>query len=498
MPYRSATSVPGPPGDRLRAGSLAPLALVALSLLGSTLRAERAERPHLLLVYCDDLGYGDLSCYGNPVIKTPHLDRFAAGGLKLTSCYSGAPNCSPSRAALLTGRTPHRVGLYDIVRSRSRSGGMHLPESEVTVEELLRDAGYETYHAAKWHLGSKTRRTPDRSALAHGFQTTNQESGSATDTVKDFTAWLASREDADRPFFAYLAFHESHEPVPKWSPPEYRDLYRGTEEAARRVRYGGPGVQRRRAKWENRNIYYGCVSQLDAAFGNLVAALDKAGVRQKTFIYFSSDNGPEHRSPNSWGSPGPLRGAKGHLHEGGIRVPGIIQWPGHVKPGSVSDEPVAACDILPTFCALAGAAVPSDRPIDGVSFLPVLEGKKLERRTPLYWSMWGGRGGMQYAMRDGDWKILGANEPLRADRKVMDHVKGARLVRFELYKISEDAAETNDLSREEPEVFARLKKRFLELHREILAEGPRWDLEDYRNKAPGRAGQRSRSLRRKR
>jgi arylsulfatase A len=193
--------------------------------------------------------------------------------------------------------------------------------------------------------------------------------------------------------------------------------------------------------------------------------LDAMKLRDKTFVMFTSDNGPEtlnryRGAERSFGSPGPLRGMKLHMYEGGIRVPGIVRWPGRVKPGTVCDEPVNGTDILPTLCAMAGGKAPVDRPIDGTSILPIFEGKRLKRTVPLYW---------RYdralskpfivAMRQGDWKIL-------ADREI---------TKFELYNLREDMAEEHDLAQTQPKRLAAMKKTLAKLHAEIEVEGPNWD-----------------------
>jgi arylsulfatase A len=460
-------------------GTVAATATIA----GAPISAAAADRPNIILFFCDDLGYGDLGCYGNPLIKTPNIDRFANGGLKFTSCYAAAPNCSPSRTGLLTGRTPSRAGMYDIINMKAN---MRLRDEEVTIAELLRDVGYETYHCAKWHLTPKGGKwgSEKEAAMRHGFDYSNPDSGSATESVQDFVEWSDGRTDKSRPYFAYMAVHESHEDVSKYSPEEYRKLYDNSEsEALARIIPYGKVARPKRAPWGNRNIYFGCVSQLDAAFGNLMQYLEDSGQRENTFILFLSDNGPEHRAVHSFGSPGPLRGAKGHVYEGGIRTPGILQWAGHTRAGSVTDEPINGTDILPTLCALAGADVPDDRPIDGVNMLPVLEGEKLRRKVPLFWSMWAARGGPQYAMRDGDWKILGFTEPLPKNKRVVEHIKTSRFVRFEMYNVRTDIGETTDMSVQERPVFDRMRDTFLKLHREVVSEGPNWDLEGHRGKA---------------
>ncbi len=463
------------------------LVLAGLLAAGGPTAAKPTRRPNVLLILADDLGYGDLGCYGSPVIKTPHLDRFATEGVRLTAFYAGAPNCSPSRAALLTGRTSSRVGLYDILAKGSE---MRLREEEVTVAERLRGAGYDTFHAGKWHL------TPGNQTEAirrHGFDQTAGSQGRPSSQVEAMARWLEGRTDPSRPFFSYLALHVPHEPVNERVDPPFRARYEGpdAEAAARKIPYGGV-ARPKKAAWENRTAYFGCVSQMDEAVGRLLKLLDDRKLRDDTFILFASDNGPEHRAAYSFGSPGPLRGAKGHVYEGGIRVPGIVRWPGHVRPGTTSDVPIGLVDVLPTLCALAGAEVPTDRVLDGVNFLPALAGEAPARPRPLYWSMWAGRGGPQYALRDGDWKVLAFTEPLPEGRRIIDHIKTGEITKFELYNVRNDRAEAEERSGRDPEVFERMKQTFLTHHRDVLAEGPTWDLEAHRGKArqawPGRAG----------
>jgi arylsulfatase A len=445
-------------------GAVCAAVATALAGLASSvpLRAPAADappRPNIVVLLCDDLGYGDLGCFGHPVIRTPNLDRLAAEGLKLTACYSAAPVCSPSRAGMMTGRTPNRLGIRDWIPGGS---GIHLRPGEVTVAQVLRRAGYRTCHAGKWHLNSRvdgTEPTPGDAGFEHGLYTQNNASPGHLDptnfirngrpagpmkgpsshlVVAEALRWLDGV--TNEPFFLNLWFHEPHEPVV--AADEFLAMYPDE-----------PDIDRRH--------YYGDVSQMDAAVGILMKALDDRGLRERTFVFFSSDNGPEtpgrykgaHRSH---GSPGPLRGMKLHVTEAGYRVPGILRWPGRTKPGAVSDEPVSSVDLLPTFCALAGVEPPRDRPLDGASLLPLFEGRPIARPRPLYWQYDFALGPpWQVALRDGAWKLL-------AD--------GA-LGQFALHRIADDIGETNDLAAAEPARVRDMAGLMKRLHGEVSAEG---------------------------
>ena len=422
-----------------------------------------SKKPNIVIVLCDDLGYGDLGCYGHPHIKTPELDKLTAEGMKLTDCYAAAPVCSPSRAGMLTGRTPHRCGIYDWIPANSP---MHLKKTEQTIATLLRDNGYATCHSGKWHCNGKfnspEQPQPDDHGFEHWFSTQNNagpshhnpknfvrngervgpmEGYSSDLIVTEAIDWLGKKWDRSKPFCLFVWFHAPHEPIA--TSPEFLKMYEGKKEA----------------------IYYGNVTQMDHAFGRLMKTLDEMKLRDKTFVMFTSDNGPEtlnrYRGANrSFGSPGPLRGMKLHMYEGGIRVPGIIRWPGNTKPGSVSHEPVNGTDILPSLCEMAGVEVPKDRPIDGTSFLPILQGIKLKRKIPLYWRYDRALSKpFTVAMRQGDWKILADND----------------MTKFELYNLRKDIAEEHNLADSQPNHLEMMKKILVKLQAGIDTEGPVWD-----------------------
>lgn len=419
-------------------------------------------RDNVVVVLCDDLGYGDLGCNGHPVIKTPNLDRFAAEGTKLTDCHAAAPVCSPARAGLLTGRTPYRCGVYDWIPANSP---MHLPSTEITVATLLTHNGYATCHSGKWHCNGKfnlrDQPQPGDHGFDHWFSTQNNarpthqdpdnfvRNGRAAGPLQGFSStlivqeaidWLRDGWDRSRPFCLFLWFHAPHEPIA--TGPQFMDMYQGHDEA----------------------IYYGNVSQMDHEFGRLMRTLDEMKLHDETFVMFTSDNGPEtlnryQGAHRSFGSPGPLRGMKLHLYEGGIRVPGLVRWPGRTRPGTVCEEPINGTDVLPTLCDIAGVATPQDRPLDGVSIVPALGGTPLERHVPLYWRYDRALSRpFTVAMREGHWKILANNQ----------------MTRFELYNLRDDLAEKHNLADTQPERLERMKQALVKLHAQIDAEGPKW------------------------
>jgi arylsulfatase A len=436
-------------------------ALLGLSWLLMTV-LQAAERPNLVLFLADDLGYGDLGCFGHPIIKTPHLDAFAKEGARLTQCYSASAVCSPSRSALLTGRTPHRNGVYTWI---AEGGEVHLRTSEVTLPTLLKKTGYTTCHSGKWHLNGLFNDPRQPQPMDHGYDwwmaTQNNanpnhenpdnyvrngkavgklEGYSAHLAVAEAVSWLRGERDKSKPFFLSLWTHEPHYYIK--SDPRHKALYPQLTDEVQREHHAN-------------------VTQMDAAFGELMAAMKEMKLDQNTLVFFTSDNGPEGDGVTSpgRGSTGGLRGRKRHLHEGGIRVPGIVRWPGQIKPDSTVGTPVIGSDVFPTMLKAAGAEVPTDRVLDGVDVAAVLKGDsdKVERPVPLYWRLQMAPG-PTVAMRVGDWKIL-------AD---------AELTQFEMYQVQSDSAETTDLKDQETERFQQMKAQLLKHHAAVEAEGPDW------------------------
>lgn len=443
--------------------------------------ADDATQPNFIVFLTDDQGWGDLGCYGHPEIKSPNLDQFAAEGLRLTQCYAACSVCSPSRSAILTGRTPYRNGVWRWIPGGSH---YHLRDSEITIATLLQQHGYETCHAGKWHLNGKfnsdEQPQPDDHGYDHWLATQNnaapnhmnpvnyvrnrQEVGpmegpSSVIAANEAISWLKSRKDSTTPFFITVWTHEPHLPIE--SATEYMQLYPDIEDEGLRQHHGN-------------------ITQLDDAFGKLMAAVDEMGYRDNTMVMFTSDNGPEGngKSGRTRGSTGGLRGRKRHTHEGGIRVPGIVRWPGRIKAGSVSDTPVIGSDIFPTVCDVLDIPLPADRTIDGSSLVPLFTDKPIERDQPLYWRNHLAAEEFRVGLRIGDWKIIGSDD----------------LSAFELYNISHDPQEMMNMAEGEPTRFETLKKRLIEHDAAVLKDGPDWWKDDIQKQPRGRVRGKTKKL----
>jgi arylsulfatase A len=462
-------------------------ALAVVSLLPH-LPLHAAERPNIVVILCDDLGYGDLACYGHPSIKTPNLDKLAADGIRYTECYSAAPVCSSSRAGLMTGRTPSRMGVYDWIPANHP---MHLAKEETTVASLLRQSGYATCHVGKWHLNGKfnspEQPQPGDHGFDHWFSTQNNAGPSHKDPVNfvrngtpvgpqegyscDLVAgeavrWLGELKDMSKPFFLFVCFHEPHEPVA--SPPDLVAQY--------------PDATK-----EGQAEYFANVTNMDRAVGKLLAKLDDLKLTEQTLVIFTSDNGPETllRYPKGihcHGSAGPLRGMKLHLYEGGIRVPGIMRYPRRIKAGQTSAEAICSLDFLPTFCELAGVKLPENRTFDGTNLTPVFDAQPLARTSPLYWHYFRSIGEPKAALRVGDYVVLGKwDGPQLGPGGSVHHgdcdvIKTAKLVAFELYNLKTDPSQQSDLATKEPDKLKELSDQLVARYNEVQEQGRVWDV----------------------
>jgi arylsulfatase A len=419
------------------------------------------NRPNIVVFLTDDQGWGDLGCYGHPRIQSPNLDKFAEQGMLFTQCYAACAVCSPSRSAILTGRTPYRNGVWRWIPAGSR---YHLRKSEITIAHLLRERGYATCHAGKWHLNGKFNSSDQPQPDDHGYDwwlatqnnahpnhlnptnyvrnrqaTGKLEGPSAVLAVEEAIRWLKEEKKENQPFFLTLWTHEPHQPIESADP--FMEPYKEIEDEGIRQHHGN-------------------ITQLDHAFGLLMQALDQLGETNNTLVVFTSDNGPEGAGTRgrTRGSTGGLRGRKRHTHEGGIRVPGIIRWPGHIPAGSICETPIIGSDLFPTICELAGIPLPDDRVIDGTSIVRLFTGGTIQRDQPLYWRNHLAPEKYKVGLREGDWKIVGSDD----------------LTKFELYNIKNDWQETTDLAEQYPQRFAQLRQRLIDHDRAVLADGPDW------------------------
>lgn len=463
------------------------LGALALAHPGTSPAVPGARRPNVVFILVDDLGWFDLGCYGSPFYETPCLDRFAATGMRFTNAYSACPVCSPTRAAIMTGKYPARLNITDWIpggdpKDRKLLGPQdrhELPLEEVTLAEVLRAAGYRTFFAGKWHLGGAGFYPEDQGfeinkgghekgsppgGYYSPYENPKLEDGPEGEYLTDRLTgeslrFLETAQDA--PFLLYLSLYTVHAPIEACT----RHLAHFTEKAAALPEPDGPvflevpgGVTRLR---QDRPDYASMVRAMDENVGRLLDALDALGLADTTIVVFTSDNGglstlAERRAPTS---VGPLRAGKGFCYEGGIRVPQIIRVPGVTAAGSVCDVPVTSTDFYPTLLELLGLALPNDEPRDGVSFAGLLGGGPAPAREALFWhyphyhGTWWRPGA---ALRAGDWKLIEFYE----DERV------------ELYNLRDDLGERRDLSAAMPEKTQELREMLHAWQRRVGAQRP--------------------------
>ncbi len=425
--------------------------------------------PNVLLIYTDDLGYGDLGCYGHPVIETPNIDQLAQDGLRFTQHYAPSALCSPSRAALLTGRTPYRTGVESWIPEDT---GIYLHKQETTIAELLKEKGYATAIIGKWHLNSDLGDPEEPQPSDHGFdysygnnafQTpTNRNpnnlyrNGKALGVVEGFTSqlyadesitWLEQRKASKEPFFLYLSMNEPHTPLE--NPDEFNNMYSDYNYGPIvPIPSGGP-IPYDKLKANGPAEYYANITTMDHHVGRVLKAIAELGYRDNTLVIFSSDNGPVTSDwihwweANAYGSTGGYRGRKHGLYEGGLRVPAIVRYPGVVKPGTVSDAPTIGTDWFKTILAATGIPVPNDRILDGIDLTPLLKGQESPTDRSFFWAL-PTRWNKDFVYRQGNWKLI-------LDR---NHHP------VELYDLNADKLEFFNRINEEPKVLAQLLAGF--------------------------------------
>jgi arylsulfatase A-like enzyme len=436
------------------------VAVCGLLVDSRSVAAENPQRPNIVIVFADDLGYGDLGCFGATGYETPHLDGMAAEGLKFTSFYVAQAVCGASRAALLTGCYPNRLGMLGAPSHASRQG---IHEREMLLSELVKQQGYATAVFGKWHLGHQHPFLP----LQHGFDEYfglpysndmwpfHPESGSrfpdlpliegndvaiaavTSEQQTQLTTWYTERAVSfidrhhDQPFLLYVAHSMPHVPL------HVSGRFKGHSE---------------------RGLFGDVIEEIDWSVGEILAALSRHDLDERTLVIFTSDNGPWLSYGNHAGSAGPLREGKGTTWEGGVRVPCIMRWQGQIPAGGICDELAATIDLFPTIAGLAGASLP-EHPIDGLDIWPLMSGRP-DARTPheAYYYYWGHA---LEAVRSGDWKLHFPHdyrsltgEPGRDGRPGGYSQAHTDLA---LYNLREDVGETNDVAASHPDVVERLQ-----------------------------------------
>ena len=424
-------------------------------------RAADAQKPNIIFIMADDLGYAELGCYGQQKIKTPHIDQLAADGMKFTQAYAGSMVCQPSRSVLMTGQHTGHTAV------RANDLNQLLYEEDKTVAEVLKSAGYATGCFGKWGLGYEG--TPGRPTQQGFDQFTGQllqvhahfyypywiwrndekvmlpenENGGRGTYIHDLIhddAKSFIRKNKDQPFFAYLPYILPH--VELVVPEESERPYKGKfpKQDIQDPRPGYIGSE------DGLTTFAGMVSRLDDHVGEIVTLLEQLGIRDNTLLIFTSDNGGQggnwKEMTDFFHGNAPLKGHKGTMYEGGLRVPFIASWPGKIAPGTTSELQIGFWDILPTFAQVAGTKVPAGVDIDGISFVPTLLGKGEQKKHDyLYWEYTKGQIRSR-ALRMGDWKAV----QNRMNRPI------------ELYNLSQDVGETKNLAQQHPEKVKQMTK----------------------------------------
>jgi len=433
--------------------SLCIKALFSICLFINLNSNAQEQRPNIIYIMTDDMGYADLSCYGGNYYSTPNIDKLASQGIKFLNAYSGAPICTPTRVSFMTGRYPARteVGLFEPLRGNQRDSLIGLKPEQTSVATLVKNAGYETALIGKWHMGFlpphnpnangfteffgfhsgavdyirhvNPRLTPD---LYHNATPVNRE-GYFTDIITQEAVQYVKKKHS-KPFFLSLQFNAPHWP---WQGPgdkPYQDTMNWTA--------GG-----------SKAVFRAMMESLDSAVGVVLKAVDDAGLFQNTIIFFTNDNGGERYS-----DMGIYSGHKAQLLDGGIRVPAFIRWPGKIKPNSSTTQVAITMDWTATILAIAGAKPDPSFPLDGLNLLEICTGTKKVFDRTLYWRIT--QVGNQRAIRDGNWKYLKTEQG-----------------EF-LFDLAADPSEKNDLKEKSPNVFQRLQSKYAEWEKTVLKPIP--------------------------
>ena len=452
------------------------------------------KKTNFLFILVDDLGWTDLGCFGSSFYETPHLDQLRKESMKFTAAYAACPVCSPTRASIMAGKYPARMDTTDYfgavqpenvgprwLKNRPLLPARYLPQlplEEVTIAEALKEAGYQTFFAGKWHLGDTDQYWPKHQGFdvnkggwsAGGpygpgkyfvpYGNPRLEDGPKgehlPDRLSDETVKFI-QQNKDKPFLAYLSFYSVHTPL--IARDDLEKKYEQKKDALGLEDKWGQEPPRKVRLVQCHPVYAGMVEAMDAACGKVLNALKELGLDDDTVVIFMSDNGGLSTSEGHPTSNLPLRAGKGWLYEGGIREPVMVKWPGVVKPGSVCDTPVISTDFYPTMLEMAGLPPKPEQHVDGVSWVPLLKGRTLDPR-PLFWHYphYGNQGGTPgAAIREGDWKLIQFFEPGKD---------------VELYNLKDDIGEKNNLAKQMPQKARELHRKLRQWQFEVDAKFP--------------------------
>jgi arylsulfatase A-like enzyme len=453
--------------------------MIRFVLLAALSLASASARPNFVFILADDMGYMDIGA-NNPksFYETPHIDSLAARGMRFTSGYAACNVCSPTRASILTGKYPARLGITNYIPGAGTKNRMLLPPANVmqlplaekTLAEALKDAGYTTFIAGKWHLGNDEF-SPSAQGFPSGLEFTREMAGNyfpagddSKSPSKNDPKWSDRIAEAtvkfiqsnkDQPFFAYLPFNAVH--IKTGARADLIAKYTAKKASAPADLFAKEGDFQVN-QVQNNPVYAAMIEQMDSSIGRVLDAIRQAGLAENTVVVFMTDNGGLSTAQGHPTSNLPLRAGKGWNYEGGLRTPWIIAAPGVTGPGAVCDTPVISTDFYPTLLDLAGLKPMPEQHVDGTSLLPLLKGSEMTR-APLFWhyphySDQGGQPGG--AIREGDWKLIEWYE---------DH-------RIELYNLREDIGESRNLAEKHPEKAAALLKQFHDWRKSVNAKMP--------------------------
>lgn len=473
----------------MKSGFLSRIVILILTCFVTTSGQAESKRPNFVFFLVDDLGWADVGCFGSTFHETPSIDALCASGMKFTNGYAACPVCSPTRASILTGRHPVRVDVTDwLPGARARKGSnprfLHIDDrdslalEEVTIAEVLRDAGFQTFFAGKWHLGDRGHWPTDqgfdfniggcdRGSPPGGYYApwknpnleATQEDEYVTERLTQESIRFVETRKKDAPFLLYLSYYNVHTPIT----PYHKRISHYEDKAKTLFKEPSPpitehdGVSRSR---QDNPAFASMVAAVDDSVGAILAALDEQGIADNTVVCFFSDNGGLCTKPR----PGPtsnlpLRAGKGWLYEGGVREPTIIRAPGVTKPGSVSDTPVVSMDFFPTILEIADLRAMPERHNDGVSLVSVLKNPHAKIERPLFWHYphyHGSTWTPGASIREGNWKLIEFYE----------------FGKTELYNLKDDPGEHKDVAAARPEIAARLAEKLQHWQRDMNARMP--------------------------